>query len=284
MGKLWGCVCLLMAVASAASPQTRGKAQVFAPGVISGKDVFGIAFTPDGKTAFFCQTDPEIKHIQILESHLSGTTWSEPKAANFSSGTYRDIDPLVTPDGKHLIFQSNRPFAGKAESRTDFDVYVMDRKGSDWSDPRPLAELNSEENDVFVSVTTEGTYYFSSERKGGKGKLDIYSLRRGSAVENLAAVNTDDSDGNPAIAPNGKFLIFTRAGDLYVSRKNGEAWSAPEKLPVINTDEDTEYAPAFSPDGKLLYFTSTKFDKGKRVKPGTIWSVPLSELGLPKAR
>jgi WD40-like Beta Propeller Repeat. len=101
---------------------------------------------------------------------------------------------------------------------------------------------------------------------------------------NIEAVNSDEADGNPAIAPNGKFLIFTRSGDLYVSRKNGAEWSAPEKLPEINTDEDTEYAPAFSPDGKFLYFTSTKFDKGKRVKTGTIWFIPLSDPGLPNAK
>jgi WD40-like Beta Propeller Repeat. len=150
--------------------QSRGKAQVFALGVISGRDVFGITFTPDGKRAYFCQTDPEIKHIQILESHRTREGWSEPKAASFSPETYRDIDPFVTTDGKHLIFESNRPFAGRAESRTDFDVYIMDRKGSGWSEPRSHAELNSQENDVFVSATADQAFYFSSERSGGKGK------------------------------------------------------------------------------------------------------------------
>jgi Tol biopolymer transport system component len=283
-----GCTLLSLVVilVGHATAQQTTKPQVFAPGVISGKDVFGITFTPDGKTVYFCETDPEIKHIQIMESHRQAESWSAPKAASFSPGTHRDVDPFVTQDGRYLIFESNRPGPGR-ESRSDFDVYIMERQKSGWSEPRSLTEINTDANEVFASATSDGSLYFSSERPGGKGKPDIYMSRKtakgyGPPV-NLAELNTDDGDGNPAVSPNGRFLIFSRANDLFVSRRKGKHWTQPEKLSLVNTADDTEYAPAFSPDGKTLYYTSTKFENGKRVKPGTIWFVPLAALGLPAA-
>jgi Tol biopolymer transport system component len=279
---------LLVILVGHAAAQPTQKPQVFAPAIISGKDVFGTAFTSDGKTVYFCETDPEVKHIQIMESHRMGESWSAPKAASFSPGPYRDIDPFVTQDGRYLIFESNRPAPGRAESRSDFDIYVMERQKNRWSEPRNLTEINSELNEVFATAADDGSLIFGSDRPGGKGKLDIYMSRKTAKgygpPTSLNELNTDDSDGNPAVAPNGRFLIFSRGGDLFVSHHKAERWSQPEKLSVVNTVDDTEYAPAFSPDGKTLFYTSTKFENGKRVKPGTIWSVPLSALGLPNGK
>lgn len=279
---------LLVILVGRGTAQRPAQPQVFAPGVISGRDVFGITFTPDGNTVYFCETDPEIRHIQIMESHRLRDSWSAPQAASFSPGSYRDIDPFVTPDGQHLIFESNRPAPGRADSRADFDVYILDRQENGWSQPRSLSDINTEANEVFVTATRKGSLYFSSDRAGGKGKADIYvTKKKGTGYAppiNLSAMNTDDVDGNPASAPNEKFLIFSRAGDLFVSHRNGEHWNTPEKLPLVNTAEDTEYAPAFFPDGKSLYFTSTKFENNKRVKPGTIWFIPLEALKLPPAK
>jgi Tol biopolymer transport system component len=256
---------------------------VFAPDVISGRDVFGVAFTKDGKSAFFCETDKDIKHIQIMESHLMNGTWSDPRAASFSPGTFRDIDPFITPDGRHLIFESNRRAAGRDESRTDFDAYVIDLKNPS-SAPVPLNAINTEGNEVFVSSSANGDLYFASDRAGGKGSNDLYWSRKTASgnkqAVNLEPLNTPASEGNPAISSDGRLLIFVREGDLYSSRNVGGSWSSPVKLPLVNTVEETEYAPAFSPDGKDLYFTRTVFKEGKRIKPGTIYHVSLKDLGL----
>jgi Tol biopolymer transport system component len=269
----------------------RGQAQpqVFAPGVVSGGAVFGLAFTPDGNTVYFCETDPEIKHIQIMESHRIKGKWRKPAPAPFSPDPYRDIDPFITLDGRHLFFNSNRPADGKGEALKTFDIFVMDRLPSgQWSMPKAVANANSPANEVFVSVARNGNLYFSSNREGGKGKNDIYFSRKTAKGYEpprlLDGIDSEDTEDNPLIAPDESFLIFARHvnehNDLFVSYREGEHWTAPESLgPLVNTDND-EYAPAFSSDHKLLYFTRTRFENGKRMKPGTIYSVRLSELKM----
>src|SRR3954470_5737326 len=158
---------LLLLLVALASAKQAPKPQVFAPGIISGKDVFGTTFTSDGKTVYFCETDPEVKHIQIMESHRMGDSWSAPKAASFSSGPYRDIDPSITPNGRHLIFESNRPGAGRAESRSVFNIKLIETQNNGWSEPRRLTEINSELNEVFATAGLDGSLIFGSDRPGG---------------------------------------------------------------------------------------------------------------------
>src|SRR4051812_41833070 len=119
-------IALLSSCSLLAAGQSRGQLKEFAPGIVSGGDVFGITFTSDGRTVYFCQTDPDVKHIQIMESHLVRGKWQKAMPAPFSLGPYRDIDPFITVDGKHLIFNSNRPPDGKGEALKTFDIYIMD--------------------------------------------------------------------------------------------------------------------------------------------------------------
>jgi Tol biopolymer transport system component len=171
----------ILFVATLCAPQQPAPSlKVFAPGVISGRDVFGVAFTKDGKTIYFCETDKDIKHIQIMVSHLTRNTWSEPTPATFSPGTFRDIDPFVTPDGRHLIFESTRPSPGRDGSRTDFDAYILDLNDPK-STPVALTAINTESNEVFVSSSTNGDLYFSSDRPGGEGSNDLFWAKKSNA-------------------------------------------------------------------------------------------------------
>jgi WD40-like Beta Propeller Repeat len=261
--------------------------KVFAPGVISGRDIVGVTFLPDMRTVVFCETDREIKHIQIMESHRVGERWSDPKPASFSDGSHRDLDPFITPDGKHLIFESDRGPAAK-DGAKQYDVYIVDRAANGWGTPRPISALNTQSNEVFATQARNGNIYFSSERPGGAGKLDVYFSRKTAQgfapPENIKELNSPESDGNVAIAPDESFLIMVRDRDLYYSIHDRDHWSELKPVPGVNTPDNVEYAPALSPDGKYLYYTSTRFGEGKRLTPGTVYYVPLRALNLPVAR
>ena len=290
--------------------------RMFAPGIVSTPDdEFGGAFTADGKTVYFDRTVLRHYLYVICESHFEGGMWSRPRVAAFS-GLYRDSDPVISPDGSKLYFVSDRPVDGKPKS--DFDIWVVRRKGEGWGEPEHLpAPINGDSGEYFASEASNGDLYFSSDRAGGKGGLDIYRSRfvdgKYSEPENLGdAVNTSAWELDCLVAPDSSFLIVGAIGredsfgnyDLYVSRNRDGKWSPVENLgPSINTAA-REYSPRFSPDGKYLFFTSEKdfatvplrkpldydeFERGLKSMlngSGNIYQIDLRSAvtGLPRSR
>lgn len=194
--------------------------------------------------------------------------WTEPQVAPFS-GQYRDADPFITPDGSKFLFISDRPAPGKAHR--DLDIWMMDRVGSAWGEPRNLgAPVNSDGSEWYPTLAADGTLYFGSNRPGGFGKTDLYRSRlvegRYTDPENLgASINSDLDEFEPYIAPDQSFLIFMgenreRRGDfdLYISYQKSGAWTKPQELPSGINSPANEFSPKISPDGKYFFWTSAR--------------------------
>jgi Tol biopolymer transport system component len=238
---------------------------VLAEGVISTRaEEWRISFTPDGQTAYFARSDgffPQTREATIMETTLVDGTWSEPVVASFS-GEFPDIDPWVSPDGEHLYFSSIRPTDGA--TRGDAELFRVDRTEDGWSEPVHLAELGSELDELGLSVAADGTAVFASDRPGAVGGWDLYvATAEGDGFttpEPLADLNTAVWEFNPAIDAEGTTIVFTSIGrpggtglgDLFVSEREGDGWSADRPL-TLNTGAD-EYHASLSPDGETLYF------------------------------
>src|SRR4051812_14763413 len=152
---------------------------VFEPGNISTEDDdFGGTFSPDGTTVFFSKSALGSYFYVICYSEFVNGRWSKPRIAPFS-GTYRDFDPVFSPDGKKILFASDRPVAG--EKKTDYDIWMVERTGAGWSNPVHLeAPVNSEYDEHFASIAANGNIYFSSNRPGADGgdfDADVYRTR-----------------------------------------------------------------------------------------------------------
>lgn len=270
-----GAVVLALAAVGTPAHASSG-AQLFAPGVISSSDKweYRLSFTPDGKTAYFTRANDNwfvTDTSQVMVSHRTGRGWSPPTVTSFS-GVHKDIDPVITPDGATLFFASIRPVDG--QQRTDSDIWMVQRTADGgWGEPRNVgAGVNSPSDELYPSVTADGTLYFSSSRPGGLGDHDIYRARPRpdggyEPAENLgAAVNTPGLDFNPEILGNGRILLYAALGradqtggpaggsDLYASVLVDGAWTQPRNLgPKVNTTA-WEYHPTLSPLRDRLYF------------------------------
>jgi len=255
---------------------------MFAPGTISTGDMeLNAAFAPDGKTLYFTKRTPKYQLWTILVSTLKGDRWSTPRVAEFS-GQYGDFDPFISPDGSQLFFSSNRPAPGKTKS--DFDIWVVKKTGAGWSTPANLgADINTESQEYYPSVSNAGTLYFSSNREGGKGSGDIYRSRlvngKYSKAENLGdEINSKFFEGDPYISPDESFLIFTSYnrpdglgdGDLYISLNRDGHWTAAKNLGRPVNSSALDFCPNMSPDGKYFFFTSERgFADQQLTKPLT---------------
>jgi hypothetical protein len=159
------------------------------------------------------------------------------------------------------------------------------QKFSDWSAPVNLGPtINSGANNQHPAISKDGlSLYYSSDRSGTLGKLDIWVSQRPSleadwgAPQNLGAnINSSGNDFSPAFTPDGHWLYFhgDRPGgcgpagtmDLYVSHRKDNrddfGWEPAQNLGcVINSIYD-DAGPTFfndeANDVTLLYFTSTR--------------------------
>jgi hypothetical protein len=73
-------------------------------GIINQDSDDTLAFAPDGNTVFFDRSESPRKTIMV--SHRINGHWSPPQAASFS-GRWFDQDPLVAPNGRFLLFNSD---------------------------------------------------------------------------------------------------------------------------------------------------------------------------------
>ncbi len=242
-------------------------AESFLPGIISGDSLeFNAAFSPDRNSFYF--TRSVNKRSQLYYSMRTRGKWSMPTRLPFSDTNYSDADPAFSPAGE-LYFISNRPIAPN-DTIKDYDIWKVVRTNSgQWSQPIPVKELNSPEDEYYISFTKTGDACFSSSRKGGYGEEDIYfSKYKGntfSEPQNMGGtINTNHSEYDPFITTNGQALIFTSSGrpdsfgkaDLYWSVKITKEWQKVNHFSdAINTSA-RDYCPYISTDKKYIFYSS----------------------------
>jgi hypothetical protein len=265
----------------------------FAEGVITtAAPEFAITFTPDGRTVYFNRASADRRTLSIMVSRLDGAGWQQPVLAPFS-GTHRDVDPFVTAGGERLYFSSDRP-TSHSDNEPDFNTWYLDARDGEWGAPRTVGEpLNSRGTDVFVSATRGGTLYFSSNRDGTTRTYRATASGEGWTVTRPSFdINDAEGAGNPLIAPDESFLIFTsdRPGgaggaDLWVTARENDRWGSSRRLGSGVNSPFADFAPALDPIGRFLFFTSERpgvvgpVSAGSR-PPGDIYRIALSDVGL----
>ncbi|HEX4852382.1 MAG TPA: hypothetical protein VFV08_16310, partial [Puia sp.] len=178
--------------------------------------------------------------------------------------------------GKKLFFVSNRPVDG--DSINDFDIWYVEKLNGKWEHPTNIGKpVNTDANEFYPSIASNGNLYFTAEYERGKGKEDIYVAKwedgKYSEPESLdSAVNSPLYDFNAFVSPDEQFIIFTSygrsddkgRGDLYISRKDAQGkWKPAVNMSFINSPR-LDYCPFVSFDKKILFFSSERSDlKGK---------------------
>jgi Tol biopolymer transport system component len=239
---------------------------IFAKGIVSTKtSELNCVFTPDGKELYFTSRKTGKNTLMVIKQEQG--LWTAPSVVSFS-GSYSDVDPYVTADGKRLYFSSSRPLSGSGPAK-DADLWYVERTAAGtWGTPVRLQNLNSAgKDDYYTSISRQGTLYFSIfETHGSPG--DIYLSRNvkgtfGKPEKVKGPVNTEHNEHDPFIAPDESYLIFTsnRPGgygrnDLYiVFRKPDGTWTEARNMGKTVNSEGYDFCPMLSPDGKYLFFT-----------------------------
>ncbi|MEO5945273.1 MAG: hypothetical protein ABIP79_00540 [Chitinophagaceae bacterium] len=242
---------------------------LFEPNNISNNGVFGLTISPNSKIALWVFSNGKRDTLRILESIKENGHWTKPHFASFSSpiGEWKDVDPMFSPNGKMVLFQSNRNINRKSD-RKDFDIWAVTLTDTGWTEPFLLAgNINSESSESYASMTKDGTIYFMKENDNKVGLSDIYySILKDGKYQNTRNVglpiNTNERESNPYISPNGKYIIYFSSEkngfgevDLYISFKKKNKWTIPKNLGNTINSTIAEFCPFVHKKEKRLYFS-----------------------------
>ncbi len=179
-----------------------------------------------------------------------------------------DGTPAFTKDGTTVVFA--RGNTGKSKDPSpDVDLYISKKTANTWSEPERLSISDSLAWDGSPCFSAdERTLYFSSNRRGGKGGVDLYRVpidnsgRFGRPINLGSTINTPGDELFPYVSANGK-LYFSSDGhpsigglDLFVASRN-ETEIVVEHLGVPINSIGDDFAISFS-DSTQGYISSNR--------------------------
>ena len=175
------------------------------------------------------------------------------------------ITPQIVSDGNllpaGLSFDGTSLLLVKSDKRGNTDIWISQFNGSIWSPAEEITgEINSGFHEDHASFSPDGRYiYFSSDRRGGEGGLDLWYSERerdgtwGKPVNMGDQINTDKDESSVFIAPTGERLIFASKGhfnmggyDIFrCELEENTTWSQPTNIgyPLNTTSDNTFYVP-----------------------------------------
>lgn len=237
--------------------------------------------TADGSALYFTSrrkgTTGEVKDAQgqyfedIYMARRIDDVWTN--AVNLRSPLntrMHDATVGLDPDGDAMLIFRTDPV------KMTGDLFEAISRNGQWQEPELMTErINSKYHEPSASIAPGGQeIYFTSDRPGGFGGLDLYRIRRlpngeWSLPLNLGPeVNTAKDEDGPFIHSDGVTLFFSSKGhstmggyDIFkavLTDPDMNGWSTPENMGYpLNTVNDDIYF-SLSEDGQTGFFSSER--------------------------
>jgi hypothetical protein len=178
----------------------------------------------------------------------------------------------LNSDGSELYLFKNDKYDG--------NIYVTTFKNGKWSD---IVKLNKNINTKFyeshAAISSDGKkLYFTSNREGGLGELDLWMAERdpggdwGLPVNLGNVVNSPYNEETPFISKDGLTLTFSSEGhgsiggyDIFKSTSTSGTWGKPVNIgyPLSTTDDDLGFEPF--DNGTFAYYSMMTAYKKKEI-------------------
>lgn len=269
-------------------------------------DEYLVSISPDQQSLYFTRRSKKVNRrdgpaasARLVEefskaerTEAGDFTMGAPMPSPFNQ-SYNEGGPSITADNTELYFTVCEDLSGYKNC----DIYwsEVDAYGY-WSTPRSVGDhinlRNAWESQASVSANGD-KLFFTSNREGGKGGLDIYVCSRledggWSDPQNLGnTINSKDNEKSPFIHSDSKTLYFTSDGhqglgglDIFYARMQSDTlWQAPLNIGYpINTEND-DLGLVVSLDGKTAFFASNVISQGSG---WDIFSFDMPEFARPE--
>lgn len=126
---------------------------------------------------YFTSMRESAPNLDIFMSRTQGNTFGPARKVEELSSAGNDQRPSIRFDGLEIFLSSNR---SGSMGRQDIWVATRPDRAARWNSPVPLgAEINTPSFDQQPSISADGqTLFFSSNRPGGLGGVDLYTASR----------------------------------------------------------------------------------------------------------
>jgi outer membrane protein OmpA-like peptidoglycan-associated protein len=288
------------------------------PGLSSATSEYLPIISPDNQLAFYTrQVKPNSKNFvesdKFLELFMMSKRTGEGKwdsgnkmAPPFNKGS-NEGGACVTIDNKHLYFTICKDEGGP---QVNCDIWTSDFVNNEWTELKKLGgeKVNDKSRwDSQPTISADGkTIYFTSDRSGGYGGVDIWKTEKDATGEwgapiNLGpTINTNGDEKAPFMHSDSQTLYFSsgpgladqKGGwpgfggfDIFFSKAddNGK-WTTPKNIgyPINNKSDEVGFF--VSTDGKTAYFASDNpmQTKGKTLGGYDIYSFELHKGARPE--
>lgn len=228
-------------------------------------------FTSRRQNSVWTRKDPFGDYYEnIFYSKKVDDNWQTPEMLDTNINTdYHDACTGISMDGTKLLM-----FRTSSDLKSG-NIYESFFNNKTWSSPVVLDQnINSDKyTETSACFSPDGnTIYFSSNRPGGYGGNDIYSVKLlsngkwGEPFNLGAQVNTEYNERSPFVHPSGEMLFFSSEGhqnmggyDIFKSNfDESGTFGSPVNLGFpINTEDDDAFF-VLNADSSIGYFSSER--------------------------
>lgn len=154
------------------------------------------AFTKDGNQMYFTRSnflgnkygvdDTKTNRLRIYRATLVKDKWTNIEDLPFNNDSFSNAHPALRPDGKSLIFASDRP---GSVGQTDLYEVTINDDGTFGEVKNMGPSINTIGRETFPSMSTTGQFYFASDGHSGLGGLDVFEAIKSADNTKYKVVN-----------------------------------------------------------------------------------------------
>ena len=213
---------------------------------------------------------------------------AQEEMTQLTTGSQRDVDPMISPDGNSVAFASNRTghfnifvfsyrnsgtlqlTQGDKDDR--YPNWSADGKkivfGSDRTGKSDIYETSNDGSSGFLQLTDSPLLEeYPNYPTTSKGLLFARDAKKGVLTHQMEVILSDSlpvagnsvvlAEGDqPRFSPNGSRIVFvshrTRNDDIWTMTREGSSQTQ------LTTDEKDDADPYYSPDGRRIVFASKR--------------------------
>ncbi len=235
-----------------------------------------LVFTAGDKNVFSPEIDINVINYdyqmdKIYFSKKAEGKWTDPVDITKQVGaTIRSVPVTINSSGTELYLVR--------DDNDNGNIYVSYFKNNRWTKMEPLnRNINTKQWESHATLTVDDkTLYFTSDRAGGFGGLDIYRSDRdekgdwGPAINLGSTINTKYDEETPFILNDSKTMYFSSQGHysmggfdvFHTTLLANNSWSAPLNVgyPINTVGNDLFYIP--KSNGEYAFFPLNNNERG----------------------